>query len=481
MVPSFQLDRGRFEEDLRRMCREDGVELILGAAVEDVDLADDGAPHRVRLRDGRTLCGRWVVDATGRRRMLARKLGLAEDSGHEAHAAWFRVEGNLEIGDLVPAHQRSWHGRDPSGIRWLSTSHLMGAGYWVWLIPLSTGYTSVGVVAHAELHPFESLNTLERVREWIGEHEPVLARRLEAHPVADFRSLRSYSHSATRVFSSARWACVGEAGVFVDPFYSPGSDFIALANSFVTELVRVDQQGGDLTEATEFFDYFYLRSAQIATLTYRDAAQTYGRPEVLGAKIYWDNFNYWSFLCPYFFQEIHRLPVEAQRPFVDVGQRFADLNARGQRLFAGWAARASGEAAHTTVVMPPVPSILANLHLGLEQAMSADETLAFMHAQADQAEELLGEILLRAVAALGPERGRELADEIGAAAWPLPGLGRRLDAERGERRGRRRRLPKLARDVERTLGRVDVCADVGPLADLARGRTAQAAVATDAQ
>ena len=29
-----------------------------------------------------------------------------------------------------------WRGRIQEGERWLSTNHLMGPGYWVWLIPL---------------------------------------------------------------------------------------------------------------------------------------------------------------------------------------------------------------------------------------------------------------------------------------------------------------------------------------------------------
>ena len=43
------------------------------------------------------------------------------------------------------------------GIRQYSTNHLLGEGYWVWLIPLSTGPISIGVCADPRFHPFEEI------------------------------------------------------------------------------------------------------------------------------------------------------------------------------------------------------------------------------------------------------------------------------------------------------------------------------------
>ncbi|RZO60574.1 MAG: NAD(P)/FAD-dependent oxidoreductase [Sandaracinaceae bacterium] len=453
VVPSFQLDRGRFENDLRAFCEEDGVTLIEGVGVKDVRLAasDTSDLHEIELEDGRVLTGRWVVDASGRRRLLTRKLGLGEESGHHAHAAWFRLDGRLDVGHLVPEEESAWHGRDLDGIRWLSTTHLMGEGYWAWIIPLSSGKTSIGIVAHGEVHDFTSMNTLERSLAWLEEHEPVLREKIAAFEVADFRCLKDYSYTSTRCLSADRWAAVGEAGLFVDPFYSPGSDFIALANVHTGELIRRELAGEDIRAHAEFVDWFYRRLAAISTETYSHAAKVYGQPRVMAAKIYWDNFNYWAFVCQYFFQGLWALDLEGQRRFVDVAQRFASLNLRAQRLFAAWAARAADAPDGKSVVLPPIPSMLANLHLDLEREMSPDETLAYMDDKADAAEELLTDLLLRAAA----EVGDAVVAESGASDWPLAGLDARVAAEDGPKRGRRRRLSKLARDVERCLGPVN--------------------------
>ena len=119
----------------------------------------------------------------------------------------------------------------------------MGAGYWVWLIPLGSGSHSFGIVADGEMHPFNRINRFERAMDWLREFEPQCAEIMEAHTgeLEDFLALQHFAHSCARVFSPDRWALVGEAGVFTDPFYSPGSDFIAMGNDYVTDLILRDR------------------------------------------------------------------------------------------------------------------------------------------------------------------------------------------------------------------------------------------------
>ena len=51
----------------------------------------------------------------------------------------------------------------------MSTVHLMGKGYWVWLIPLGSGSTSIGIVADNDLHPYARINRYDRAVEWLRE------------------------------------------------------------------------------------------------------------------------------------------------------------------------------------------------------------------------------------------------------------------------------------------------------------------------
>ena len=100
VVTSFNIDRGILENDLRRFNAKSGIACLEGCTVRHINLAADGARHQVTFRnsaDGHVgaLSARWVIDATGRRRLLQRQLNLTKPFGKNCCAAWFRVEGRI--------------------------------------------------------------------------------------------------------------------------------------------------------------------------------------------------------------------------------------------------------------------------------------------------------------------------------------------------------------------------------------------------
>ena len=136
IVTSYQLDRGSFESDLRGFNEERGVCLLEACAVKDVELGSDGAEHSVyfeMLGEGepkrRCVKTRWLVDATGRHALLRKRLKLTRGSRHTASAGWYRVEGRVDINDMVPQDVRRWHDAEFAKERWRSTNNLIGAGY----------------------------------------------------------------------------------------------------------------------------------------------------------------------------------------------------------------------------------------------------------------------------------------------------------------------------------------------------------------
>ncbi len=312
-VSSWQIDRGIFENFLGEEVQRRGMRFIDSALIRDVQLADaevKGALHTVTWqRPGeavQTTRARWVIDACGRAGLLKRKLGLARDNAHPAHAVWFRISEHIRIDDW--SADPAWQARCVTPTRWLSTNHLVGEGYWVWLIPLASGSHSVGIVADPRLHPIEGMNTFERAMAWLREHQPALwddlQAKLEGHPekLQDFAFFKRFSHDCEQVFSAQRWALAGEAGRFLDPFYSPGSDFIAIGNTYITELVARDRAGLPLGAHTKIYEQIF-KSFYDSTLTlYVDQYALFGDPEVLPVKIIWDYSYYWSVLAPMFFQ-----------------------------------------------------------------------------------------------------------------------------------------------------------------------------------
>ena len=461
IVSSYQLDRGSFESDLRGFNEEQGVTLIEGCAVRDVEIGSGEAEHTIyfeMLGEAQpkrySVKARWLADATGRHALIRKRLKLTRGSKHSASAGWYRVDGKVDINDMVPKDVSRWHDTEFAKERWRSTNHMMGPGYWTWVIPLSSGLTSIGVVIHEELHSWDDVRSLERTQAFIAKHEPHLAKLLEPYKVLDFLCLREYSHTIGRGWSSDRWALCGEAGAFVDPLYSPGTDFIAYANTFTAELIRTDLEGGDLETRTRELNLQYRALVGGNIDVYAQSAPVYGHPRAMLAKVYWDNFAYWSYSCQYFLRRIYKLTGAAAVPFQELGMRIVELSNYMQALLREWAVLAPEEPEPGSVGMPRFPSVLVDAHLALRNEMTPDETLEYMRMRIAQAEEIAGEFLVRVLGELGEEKGAQLMAKAGVARWRLHVNPERIDVEPSVGLARRHALSPIARDVERSLGKM---------------------------
>lgn len=335
VVPSYQLDRGRLENFLVDENRAAGIEVLDQAIVKQLDL---GAPHRVEVtaRDGRhDFTARWLVDATGRSGLMRRRLGLTRPVGHLANACWFRLRRCVRIDEW--SEDPTWRAHVASGQRWHSTTHLIGRGYWVWLIPLGSGGISIGIVVDEKLHPWHRLNRFERAMEWLHEFEPQCAQYMERErdQVEDFLALRHYAHGCAQVFSTDRWLLTGEAGVFTDPFYSPGSDFIAISNELITDVILRDRCGEDVSERIEQHNRHYLRLFDAFLRLYEGQYPLMGNAQVMTAKAAWDNACYWAVPALLYFQR--RMADVALVASLDLEmRRFFLLHARMQTFLRRW-------------------------------------------------------------------------------------------------------------------------------------------------
>jgi flavin-dependent dehydrogenase len=337
-TPTWQIDRGIFENFLGEEARRRGIDFRDGTVVRGFNLGSDGASHVVRIEcDGasETLHARWLVDASGRAGLVKRKLGLAEANGHDANAIWFRLDDRLDLDAWC--EDGEWQGRCSPRERWRSTNHFCGPGYWAWLIPLGSGAHSVGIVCDAQMHPLETMSSFDRSLDWFAEHQPAIARECAARrgKLMDFRFLRGFSYGCSRVFSGDRWALTGEAGVFLDPFYSPGSDFIAIANTYIVELVALDRAAQPLGPYARIFEQLFFSFYENTLTLYRDQYPMFGDAEVMPIKVVWDYAYYWGVLCQLVFQQ--RLAdlalLGALRETLDRAQQ---LNRRMQTFFRLW-------------------------------------------------------------------------------------------------------------------------------------------------
>ena len=341
-VPSWQFDRGRFENFLMEENVKAGIDVFQGAFITGVEV---GEPHVVTIVRGgpggeeTKVKARWLVDASGRAFILKRKLGLLEDNGHNVNSSWFRVAGGMDLEDWAPQDEEDFWTRVPErGFRKNSTNHLCGKGYWMWMIPLASGPISIGICADPRFHPWDRMDTLERALDWIREHEPPLGEALDSRleDVEDFLKVENFSYGCKQEFDGTkRWALVGEAGAFLDPFYSPGSDFISIVNTLTTDLVTRELDGEDVTERAEAHDDLYLNLYRTGLSQYEDQYAFWGNPVVMSVKVPANTFYYWGVLGLLFFHRklTDRALMEAVRP--DLERTWA-ITKQLEALFRQW-------------------------------------------------------------------------------------------------------------------------------------------------
>ncbi|WP_445166124.1 NAD(P)/FAD-dependent oxidoreductase [Mycolicibacterium sp. Dal123E01] len=364
---TYQIDRGRLENELARRCISAGVDVAVGR-VRSVDLGAPNEPHTISVQDGDAVTrttARWVIDASGRNRMLPRQLALKQTNEHDCNAAWFRVAAEIDVGRW--SDDPTWQGRLSEGDRAMSTNHLMGEGYWVWLIRLASGATSVGIVADPAFHSFDGFNTLAKAKAWLRDHEPQCAAVLATHAelIMDFRVMKNYSHGAVKVFDGRdRWCLTGDSGVFLDPLYSSGLDLVAIGNGLITDMVSRDLDGEDVVGRAQISDSLFRSLTEMWLAVYQHQYTLMGTPTVMSAKIIWDVAFYWGFVGLLYAND--RFTTVADDPgVVPYLEGLIALSNRVQRFFREWAAVESGTSSVSFVDLYSPLNFMEELHTAM--------------------------------------------------------------------------------------------------------------------
>ncbi len=330
---AFQIDRARIEADLIEMNSNDGVEVRRGVRALPTDVREDGGLHTITVESpsgSETHSARWVVDAAGRADLLARAKGLrVREEQHRVGSVWGRFENVTDIDSVGPPE---FHSRVRHSVRGLSTVHFWYPGYWIWFIPLRDGITSVGLVG-LPVNEVPGIRTIDGFRAFLDSHAAVRTLLHGARAV-DIGSYSQIAYNTRRFFSEHRWGLVGEAATAADPLYSPGTDFIALENDMVADLIARDFGGqpfADFAEQASLYNDF-LQFRQEATLNlYRGQYPTFGSYELTRMKWDLDIASYFNLWVTSYLQDQHldKMWLKGQlrmRPLVLQALRtFADL------------------------------------------------------------------------------------------------------------------------------------------------------------
>jgi flavin-dependent dehydrogenase len=340
-TPSHQLDRGTLENHLAEKTTNMGTEFLLDASVKDVQFDKDinTVTYVHEGKEVKATC-RWVADATSRFSLLKRKFGFQKPMEHHVNAVWWRLKGVIDISNWSESEE--WKNYPEVKLRYLSTVHFLDKGYWVWVIPLGTKNTSIGIVADPAVHPFETFDTYEKSLEWLKTNEPLCYKMLEPETPnkMDFKILKHFAHDSGRFYDGGmRWGVTGEAGAFLDPFYSPGSDFIAMNNTWLSDLIIRELNGEDVQFRADIYEQTHKALVESWIPIYQNKYLLMGQAQIMSTKILWDWAIYWAVPALLFtnnaFTDLQMLKKLFTSPEA-LGQKFRRLHNQMQKLFTDW-------------------------------------------------------------------------------------------------------------------------------------------------
>lgn len=300
-IACYQLDRNKFEGELLRLNSQNRNFCFCAPALDLNVLISENGRHSVRFKsDEGEACveADWVVDSSGRRKFLARDMGLTQSNPIRHGASFLWVEGLVNIDkltELTPKQLRLKKQRNATGHLpvWLATNHFMGEGFWFWVIPLQ-GKTSLGVVYDNRIFPWERVSTAKKLIEWVCREFPLFSRDLPHRKIIDYGMLRDFSYDCRHVISDRRWALSGEAGRFTDPLYSPGSDLIAVHNTLITDAI-LTSDSTQLADKCRLYEQLMISLYEGTIPTFAVSYDALGDQEAFVLKYTWELSVYFAF------------------------------------------------------------------------------------------------------------------------------------------------------------------------------------------
>jgi flavin-dependent dehydrogenase len=211
---AYNVPRDRFDQTLLDASRQAGARVVEEAAgVERVPDTD-----RIQLTQAALVAAGlreqpdWIVDATGRVRLLPNLLGIQSQSGPRKDVALFAHVDRTDLDYEGHVHTtRLEHG-------------------WSWRIPLP-GRVSVGIVIGSEFLPRFGATEEEQYDNLLRQDRVLSAVAGQAKRLTPVMKYANYQLVSERILGE-NWVLVGDTAGFIDPVFSSGL-FIGMHGAMV--------------------------------------------------------------------------------------------------------------------------------------------------------------------------------------------------------------------------------------------------------
>ncbi|QEH41398.1 NAD(P)/FAD-dependent oxidoreductase [Chitinophaga sp. XS-30] len=227
---TWQVQRADFDKTLADAVEEMGVPVEYETTVTGISFSGSDSLTTVEDANGRKkqIAARFIVDGSGYGRVIPRLFGLDKPSVLQSRKALFAHAKDI----------RRSMADEPNRI----TAVVHKKGVWIWIIPFSTGITSVGFVGEHGFHDGFTGNTEEQFRAML-EAEPYTAERFrDVEFVFEPKVLEAWSATTDKFYGDG-FVLTGNVTEFLDPIFSSGVTLATVSSQTAAKLVIKKLQG----------------------------------------------------------------------------------------------------------------------------------------------------------------------------------------------------------------------------------------------
>ena len=209
---TWQVPRDHFDKVLADEAKKKGANILYETAVRDISFSK--AVQKIEIEDknsdSQTVEAKFVIDASGYGRVIPNLLDLNVASSLQTRNSLFThvIDSKRPTGD--------------AGDR--ITIIDSQPGVWIWIIPFSTGKTSVGFVGHPEFFEKYKGSNKEKLRKMLADDTLAKERFSEVEYAFEPEFIGGYSIAVKKLHGEG-FVLTGNATEFLDPVFSSGVTF----------------------------------------------------------------------------------------------------------------------------------------------------------------------------------------------------------------------------------------------------------------
>jgi flavin-dependent dehydrogenase len=240
---TWQVQRAKFDQVLAAGVAKKGIPVEFETGVTDIKFnEDESSVTTVEDVNGnkKQIEARYIIDCSGYGRVIPNLLGLNKQSSFDPRKTHFT------------------HFKDPNrppgteGNRITVVVHRPEV--WIWIIPFSSGITSVGFVGNPEFFKDFPEDHVERMKAIVAD-SPVLKERFrDQEMVLPPRTIEGYAITSTKFYGHG-FVTAGNATEFLDPVFSSGVTFAMESGSTAAKLVSRKLKGETVDFEKEYVEH----------------------------------------------------------------------------------------------------------------------------------------------------------------------------------------------------------------------------------